>query len=58
MIEDNIYTLILNETVLINGFNITRVPGGWIYQKTNPFNDASSPLVFIPYNEEFIESNS
>ena len=43
----------LNEIVSVStGFNIIRVPGGWIYNIFDIASDADS-AIFVPYNVEF-----
>lgn len=50
MSEDKtMYELMLNESIYIEGYRITRVPGGWIYQTQSP---TSIGMVFVPYNYE------
>jgi hypothetical protein len=50
----NIYNLKLHETLSISGFEITRVPGGWIYIKRYRIN-IPDIMTFIPFNNEFQE---
>lgn len=51
-----IYDLELMEFTQVGkdmGWIVTRVPGGWIYQRTyNP-----TATTFVPYNEEFKKNN-
>lgn len=39
------YEIELNDSIYLNGYSITRVPGGWIYDRPN------GP-VFVPFNNE------
>ena len=41
----------LNETIIVGGWSITRVPGGWIYLSNEPGGSA----VFVPLNREFVK---
>ena len=51
--EKTIYTLKLHEYMCVNGgVLITRVPGGWIYERTDSDSDI---LVFVPFSNEFKE---
>jgi len=43
-----IYDLGLHETLALDMFSVTRVPGGWIYRVA--YKDT---LVFVPYSNEF-----
>ena len=57
-IEKTIYELSLHETIEIKGsiggkFEVTRVPGGWVYAFEYP-GFHQSPIVFIPFDKEFI----
>lgn len=58
----NIYSLKLHEAVDVNGLQILRVPGGWIYsrlewnQPANPNQPGEWILrypVFVPWNSEY-----
>ncbi|MDM1513575.1 hypothetical protein [Myroides odoratimimus] len=60
--EKTIYDLKLHESIRLKSkinetssvtFNVTRVPGGFIYQ-----NYEKNALVFVPYNEEFKNSDN
>jgi hypothetical protein len=58
--EKTIYELKLHETLkLVNSINgnieVTRCAGGWIYSFEYP-GFRQSPIVFIPFNNEFITS--
>lgn len=44
----NIYDMELHTNININGHNITRVPGGWIYATNRQGSD-----LFIPFDNEF-----
>uniref|UniRef100_A0A6M3JKP6 Uncharacterized protein n=1 Tax=viral metagenome TaxID=1070528 RepID=A0A6M3JKP6_9ZZZZ len=58
------YNMAVNETITIDDFKITRVPGGWIYR----FNEINQTMmingkwsenylptaVFVPYKNEFV----
>jgi hypothetical protein len=49
--ELNMYTLGLNESMETEeGFEITRVPGGWIYFLGDAYGKA---ICFVPFNSEF-----
>jgi len=48
----NIYNLKLHETLSISGFEITRVPGGWIYIK-HYVSNTPDLICFVPFNNEF-----
>lgn len=43
---EQLKNLKLHTSMSLNGYKITRVPGGWIYDRT-------SGSVFVPYNNEF-----
>jgi hypothetical protein len=49
----DIWELKLHETITLNDFSVTRVPGGWIYRFTIKFSyqDAAKPesAVFVPF---------
>ena len=55
----SIYELELNETIELEvnsgHLAITRVPGGWLYEKRVP--GVSVSLTFVQYNEEFKNNN-
>ena len=44
--------LTLHETVELNGFFITRVVGGWLYENTHGSASKPSSSVFIPFVEQ------
>lgn len=44
--KTDIYKLNLHETVIINGMNITRIPGGWIYE-------VNAIPIKVDFNKEF-----
>ncbi len=53
-LQSMIYNLKLHEKYLTTGFEVLRVPGGWIYRfwdfKKDDYVDHS---IFIPLNDEF-----
>lgn len=65
--QKNIYDLDLHETLFVTEeiqfpnvqgvtekkYEVTRVPGGWIYSFEYPMY-RESPIVFVPYTDEFI----
>lgn len=63
--EKTIYKLKLHETLLVEEkfensneikvtktYEVTRVPGGWVYSFEYPA-FRQSPVIFVPYNSEF-----
>lgn len=51
----NIYKLELHEKVRFDyGFEVMRVPGGWVYIFTGNFDGATRDSVFVPFNNEFM----
>lgn len=44
----------LESRILLRRIEVTRVPGGWIYNIEYPRNQ-QNPVVFIPFNAEFKE---
>lgn len=48
MADKTIYDLKLHESVEVDGYRITRVPGGWLY-----CHFFSKRVIFIPFNNEF-----
>ena len=58
--EKNIYNIGLHETLEIKTnvggkIEITRVSGGWVYAFEYP-GFRQSPIVFVPFDNEFMES--
>lgn len=70
--EKTIYDLVLHETmnisesidvvkdngekvVVIKKYEVTRVAGGWVYAFDYPM-FRQSPIVFVPFNNEFMPS--
>lgn len=61
----NIYKLECGETVAFGKGVMTRVPGGWVYErrehgtntKTNRAEVTSMAMIFIPWSGEFQESS-
>jgi len=50
----SLYDLDMMETREIGEFEITRVPGGWLFKSTTEHSDlmaASESMVFVPYKE-------
>lgn len=47
--EKTIYEIKLHESITINGLEIIRVPGGWIYSRY------PNALVFVPYYNDVDE---
>ena len=54
MDKEDLYAMDLHETIgnHHSRFNITRVPGGWIYDTWGETGEAGI-AVFVPYHEEF-----
>ena len=52
IINNDIYKMKLHDRVWL-GFDILRVPGGWIYSDYNNETDTMYNSIFIPYNNEF-----
>lgn len=52
----NIYDLKLHETLSISGFEITRVPGGWIYIK-HYVSNAPNLICFVPFDNDLQEQS-
>jgi hypothetical protein len=54
--SDDLYTMKLNDTMYLDDFSITRVPGGWIYRFTEMHYNNGSPIngsessVLVPYS--------
>lgn len=53
----SLYNMSLHETVQVakryNNWEITRVPGGWLY-RSMLYNEHAVPPVFVPKSGEFI----
>ena len=50
----SIYDLELHEPTIKGVYTIIRVPGGWIYQRTDVVAGGKIPsMVFVPYSDEF-----
>lgn len=66
--EKTIYSLGLHETMFVSEqlrpglfkrYEITRVPGGWIYAFEYPIiGGVDTSLTFVPLNDEFIKKNN
>jgi hypothetical protein len=50
MTADKMWKMKLNETITVGSFDITRVPGGWVYRF---FNGGHPTAVFVPLDNEF-----
>lgn len=50
--EDNVYKMQLHDVIKINGFEIMRVPGGWVYVAQGA-TLMPCAAVFVPLNSEF-----
>ena len=52
-----LYSMVLHQTYTFsNELHVTRVPGGWIYDRTLSSKTASYlQSIFVPYDGEFIE---
>ena len=50
-----LYKMRLHEVIYTDNFEITRVPGGWIYARLNYENERveNSLSCFVPFNNEF-----
>lgn len=48
-----IYTLKHGQVGILDGWEITRVPGGWIFYKSSKYSGTADVGVFIPFNNEF-----
>ena len=55
--ETNIYKLNLHETIEIDSYRVTRVPGGWLYfnRESTYEGNMSTTSTFVPLNFEFQE---
>jgi hypothetical protein len=51
MNSNELFNMKLHETKTIGKFDITRVPGGWIYR----FFETRPTAVFVPLSNEFVE---
>lgn len=50
-----IYELKLHEELQIEGFSVTRVPGGWIYRYWDyTAKDYYPTATFVPFSGEFV----
>jgi hypothetical protein len=45
--KTELMTMDFHDNILVNGFNIIRVLGGWIYERPNPTGD-DCHIVFVP----------
>ena len=64
--NDLMYKMRLHDNINTNGVLITRVPGGWLYQKWVNYSNVDQhgnvqgdwgPPVFVPLNSEFMSPN-
>lgn len=44
--KGDIYNLDVHQCTTVNGWDVIRVPGGWLYTRIRN-------VVFVPFNEEF-----
>ena len=51
MSAEKMWKMKLNETKTVGSFDITRVPGGWVYRF---FSGSHPTAVFVPLDNEFI----
>lgn len=50
-----IYDMRLHETLSLSRYlEVTRVPGGWVYELYDPCSEATT-AVFVPFDNEFQE---
>ncbi len=54
MSPEAMWKMALNETKTIDKFDITRVPGGWIYR----FFETRPTAVFVPLDNEFVSRSN
>lgn len=52
--EIDIYKMQLHEIVQVEGMQIFRVAGGWIYDFIE-YNGYQASTIFIPFNNEFMQ---
>ncbi len=53
--EKTIYTLKMNESGRFGKWNVTRVPGGWIYLQVEHDRGVAITAVFVPFDNEFMK---
>ncbi len=52
----SIYDLRLHEKLNLDKYTfVLRVPGGWIYQTSEPRYEWDNMAVFVPFNKEFFQ---